>query len=80
MLVSAEMKSVKASVMCMSQACIDLRCTPEFPLTERLMWLCLCDLRLISLCCEQDSVRSRPKEIPHNEKLLSLKYEVIKEA
>lgn len=25
----------------------------------------------------QDIVRSRPKEIPHNEKLLSLKFEVI---
>ncbi|XP_028843575.1 H(+)/Cl(-) exchange transporter 7 [Denticeps clupeoides] len=26
---------------------------------------------------EEDSVRSRPKEIPHNEKLLSLKYESL---
>lgn len=24
----------------------------------------------------QDPIRGRPKEIPHNEKLLSLKYEV----
>uniref|UniRef100_A0A3Q2QBE6 Chloride channel protein n=1 Tax=Fundulus heteroclitus TaxID=8078 RepID=A0A3Q2QBE6_FUNHE len=27
---------------------------------------------------EQESARGRPKEIPHNEKLLSLKYEIVK--
>lgn len=30
----------------------------------------------LALFCVQESVVSRPKEIPHNEKLLSLKYEV----
>lgn len=35
--------------------------------------LCIHDLSVLWL---QDSLRGRPKEIPHNEKLLSLKFEV----
>lgn len=39
---------------------------------------CLCFYILIVFVFSQpDAVRHQPREIPHNEKLLSLKYEVI---
>lgn len=38
--------------------------------------MCLLNERLLSVLCSQESLRGRPKEIPHNEKLLSLKFEV----